>query len=97
MRFTVYHPKWNDQQFPGEPHMLQVPRTVLASFEDCLVANNISVNIRGHYMKWLRFYLDFCSKYRHDTNNSDSIIAFQKKASGKKTEQCLYPQFLFKN
>ena len=31
--------------------MLQVPRTVLASFEDCLLANNISVNIRGHYMK----------------------------------------------
>jgi hypothetical protein len=28
MRFSVYHPKWNDQQFPGEPHMLQVPLTV---------------------------------------------------------------------
>lgn len=25
--------------------MLQVPRTVMASFEDCLVANNISANM----------------------------------------------------
>ncbi len=67
--------------------MLQVPRTVLASFEDCLVANNISVNIRGHYMKWLRFYLDFCSKYRHDANNSDSIIAFEKKLLEKRQSE----------
>jgi hypothetical protein len=58
--------------------MLQIPRTVMARFEDCLAANNISENLRGHYKKWLCFYLDFCFKYRHDANNSDSIIAFQK-------------------
>jgi hypothetical protein len=85
MRFSVYHPKWNVQQFPGKPHMLRVPRTVLVSFEDCLVAN--TVNIRGHYIKWLRFYLDFCSKYRHDANNSESIIAFQKKLLKKKQSE----------
>ena len=61
--------------------------TVLASFEDCLVANNISVNIRGHYMEWLRSYLDFCSKYRHDANNSESIIAFQKKLLEKRQSE----------
>ena len=52
--------------------------SVLASFEDCLVASDISVTIRRHYIKLLQFYLAFCSKYRHDANNSDSIIAFQK-------------------
>jgi integron integrase len=59
--------------------MLQVPRTVMARFDECLTANNISENLRRYYKKWLRFYFDFCSKYRHDVNNSDSISAFQKK------------------
>ena len=51
------------------------------------MANNISVNIRGHYTKWLRFYLDFCSKYRHDANNAESIIAFQKKLLEKRQSE----------
>lgn len=38
-------------------------------------------------MKWLRFYLDFCSKYRHDSKNSDSIIAFQKKLLEKRQSE----------
>jgi hypothetical protein len=54
--------------------------------------NNISVNIRGHYMKWLRFYLDFCSKYRHDSNNSESIIALQKKLLEKRKSERLHQQ-----
>ena len=29
--------------------MLQIPRTVMARFEDCLAANNISENLRGQY------------------------------------------------
>ncbi len=59
--------------------MLQIPPTVLARFDACLAAENISENLRGYYKKWLRFYLDFCLKYHHDANNSDSIAEFQKK------------------
>ncbi len=57
--------------------MIQVPPTVLASFEACLAPKNLSENRCGHYKKWLRFYLDFCSKYHRDANKSDSIVEFQ--------------------
>jgi len=82
--------------------MFQVPRTVMARFEDCLAVNNVPKNLRGHYKKWLRFYLDFCSKYRHDANNSDSSIAFRKKLlekrqSGRQLQQASHAVRLYLN
>jgi integron integrase len=65
--------------FFGELRMIQVPGTVLARFEACLAAKNISENFRIHYKKWLRFYLDFCSKYRCDENKTESLADFQQK------------------
>jgi len=59
--------------------MTQVPGAVLARFEACLAAKNISENLRSHYKKWLRFYLDFCSKYRRDANKIESLADFQQK------------------
>lgn len=59
--------------------MIQVPGAVLVRFEACLAAKNISENICIHYKKWLRFYLDFCSKYRRDENKTESLADFQQK------------------
>jgi integron integrase len=59
--------------------MIQVPGALLARFETCLAAKNISDNLRVHYKKWLRFYLDFCSKYHRDTNKTESLADFQQK------------------
>lgn len=63
--------------------MIQVPGAVLARFEEYLAAKNISENIRSHYIKWLSFYLDFCSKYRRDENKTESIADFQQKLRDK--------------
>jgi integron integrase len=63
----------------GELHMIQVPGAVLAHFEASLAAKKISGNLRIHYKKWLRFYLDFCSKYRRDTNTTESLDDFKQK------------------
>ncbi len=63
--------------------MLQVPSAVMANFEACLAAKNISENLRVHYKKWLRFYLDSCAKYHHDANKSDSLAGFLQKLSAK--------------
>jgi integron integrase len=52
---------------------------VPARFEACLATQNISVHIRIHYKKWLRFYLDFCLKYRRDANKTKSLADFQQK------------------
>ncbi len=35
------------------------------------------------YTKWLRFYWDFCHKYRHDSFHSDSLPLFLKKLQDK--------------
>jgi hypothetical protein len=42
----------------GELLMIQVPGLLLARFEACLAAKNISKNLRLHYKWWRRFYLD---------------------------------------
>lgn len=62
----------------GELHMIQIPGAVLARFEACL-ASKMSENLRSHYKKWLRFYLDFCSKYCRDANKIESLADFQQK------------------
>jgi integron integrase len=68
-----------DIHFFGELPMIQVPGAVLACFEACLTAKNISENLRNHYKKWLRFYLDFCSKYRRDVKKTESLADFLQK------------------
>jgi site-specific recombinase XerC len=39
---------------------------------------------RQDYLKWLRFYLDFCAKYRHPPRDSDSLQPFLQKLSEKR-------------
>jgi len=59
--------------------MIQVPGALLARFEVCLAAKNISENLRIHYKKWLLFYLDFCSQFCRDANKAESLADFQQK------------------
>ena len=59
--------------------MIQIPSPVLARFEACLTANNVSAALWVHYKKWLRFYLDFCTKYHRDPMDSSSLADFQQK------------------
>lgn len=63
--------------------MIQIPSTVLVRFETCLEAHKVSENVRVHYKKWLRFYLDFCSKYQRDAKESNSLADFLRKLSEK--------------
>jgi hypothetical protein len=37
----------------------------------------------GEYLKWVRFYLDFCAKYGHEVANPDSLPAFLEKLRSK--------------
>lgn len=61
--------------------MIQVPGAVLARFESCLAAKNILENLRIHYKKWLRFYLDFCSKYHRDDSKTKSLVRLSVKVT----------------
>jgi hypothetical protein len=37
----------------------------------------------GFYLKWLRYYLDFCAKYGYDSQNAQSLPYFLNKLTEK--------------
>ncbi|MCH8528331.1 MAG: hypothetical protein LAT79_14455 [Kiritimatiellae bacterium] len=37
----------------------------------------------GEALKWLRFYWDFCAKYRHPPQEEDSLMPFLQKLASK--------------
>jgi len=56
--------------------MLPVPPKILASYRQLLAQRAIPDNQRPHYLKSLRFYLDFCGKYDHDPSDAATVDAF---------------------
>ena len=45
--------------------MLVVAKDLQTQYEKALDSASISRELRPQFRKWLRFYLDFCSKYGH--------------------------------
>ena len=64
--------------------MLKIPESVVASFGSFLTNRNIPAISHGYYKKWLRYYLDYCHKYRFYYLNSDSLPNFLNKLKEKK-------------
>ena len=57
-------------------------------FEALLVKRGIPLKIRFHYVKWLRYYLDFCLKHHYDRSNRETSYHFIEKLKEKRqTEQ----------
>ncbi|MFQ5597759.1 MAG: integron integrase [Nitrospiria bacterium] len=57
---------------------------VLKSFDTVLTKNGIDTRYHFYYKKWLRYYLDFCKKYRHPENKKASIPLFITKLKEKR-------------
>ena len=64
--------------------MLNIPAKVITSFSSFLNEKNIPVTSRNYYIKWLRYYLDYCHKYRLDYLNPGSLPKFLNKLKEKK-------------
>ena len=45
--------------------ILQVPPDLWAAYEWRLDPAQVPVDQRSDYLKWVRFYFDFCHKYGH--------------------------------
>lgn len=45
--------------------MLTISSALRLEFEKKLQDKRIVRNLQHKYLKWLRYYLDFCSKYHH--------------------------------
>ena len=53
-------------------------------FETLLVKRGVPLKIRFHYEKWLRYYLDFCSKHHYDRSNKETSYHFIEKLKKKR-------------
>ncbi len=64
--------------------MKPIPQTLLKKFDSMLNAKAVEPERHKYYIKWLRFYLDFCHKYQNDPRQPDSLPLFIKKLREKK-------------
>ena len=71
----------------GRKNMLTISSALRSRFEKKLQDSGIAKNVQHRYLKWLRYYLDFCSKYRFPIENTSSLLRFKKKLQEKKQNQ----------
>lgn len=67
--------------------MLQVPYEIGKRFEAAMQSASIVANVRPHFRRWLRFYLDFCAKYGFDPAIGSSFRQFNTKLQDKGQEE----------
>ncbi len=53
--------------------MLVVAKDLQTQYEKALYSASTSRELRPQFRKWLRFYLDFCSKYGHSPAAISSV------------------------
>jgi hypothetical protein len=65
--------------------MLAIPSDLTQKFEMLLTRHDVEINQRSYYQKWrLRYYLDFCDKYRLEPSEKRNLSAFDNKMRTKK-------------
>jgi integron integrase len=63
--------------------MKNIPEDIAAIFSKRMEIARIPPEERRQYLKWLRYYLDFCEKYNHLPTDPDSPDAFMLKLNEK--------------
>jgi len=64
--------------------MRKIHDALNAQFDALLVKNKIPQKFHSHYLKCLRYYLDFCQKYQFNESNSQSLPNFIRKLKEKR-------------
>lgn len=64
--------------------MIRVPDSILAEYAAHLRNRSVTPAHFSEYKKWLRYYLDFCSKYRLTAAKSERARLFCEKLKEKK-------------
>ena len=63
--------------------MLPIPADLKARFKIFLNNKSVPPKHHYHYLKWLRYYLDFCHKYNYTAQNRQSLQHFTDKLKEK--------------
>jgi hypothetical protein len=53
--------------------MLVVPPVIVSVYQEVTARNDVPVEQLPHYVRWLRYYLDFCDKYDHDPDAGEKL------------------------
>jgi len=64
--------------------MRQIPDSINSKLKNSLIKNEIPQKNQGFYLKWLRYYLDFCHKYGLKEYDRQSLPDFINKLNEKK-------------
>ena len=64
--------------------MKKLPEVLQTAFRRRFQEEGIAQAELADYLKWLRFYLDFCQKYRHPPRDGDSLEPFLQKMASKR-------------
>lgn len=63
--------------------MKRLSPQLLGAFDEEMNRASVCSRERSDYLKWLRFYLDFCAKYGHPPRDRDSLQEFLQKLASK--------------
>jgi len=67
--------------------MKPVPEKIQKPYIDFLKQQQISSKELPYYLKWLRYYLDFCDKYGHPVSSHDSLPLYKNKLKQKNQKE----------
>ena len=63
--------------------MKQIPLNIKALYDAHLNNKAISKSAHFHYLKWLRYYLDFCGRYHLNEFKKENLVHFNRKLKAK--------------
>jgi len=66
--------------------MLNITPAIARAYQEAAASGLVPVEQRVHYLRWLRYYLDFCHKYDHDPEVANSLLPFEEKLIEKHQE-----------
>ncbi len=67
--------------------MIQIPSQILRQYKTFIAHKVVPQQEQYYYIKWLRFYLDFCHKYTFRQEANKSLSAFMEKLIEKKQSE----------
>ena len=72
--------------------MKQIPQNIMEPYDALLLRKQITRSSLQNYRKWLRYYLDFCDKYKFNQIEKTSPPSFLKKLIEKKQSEKIWGQ-----
>jgi hypothetical protein len=64
--------------------MKQIPQPTKVRYDVLLAQHHIPATLQPYYLKWVRYYVDFCQKYRFEESEKKSLPHFISKLKEKK-------------